>query len=149
MRDAEIQAAAFLEHAMKLVSGASKIRAVHERHRRNDGVKTFIAERSEVAVGREPIFDAERLLRLLFLCGLNKTGRKVDAGHARAAAGEQPRVVPLAAAGIEDLKPRQVRDECEKHRIVADFPKPVLPGTDLLGPKLGIVVPEPRDLGFM
>jgi len=111
-----------------------------------DRVEAGVREHREVGIRSANIRDAERLAPLFVLSQRDHPFREVDAGHARTAAGENPRVVAFAAAHVEHAPAAQVTDERQEGRIVEPLAGHVGAAANLLGPRSGVRVPVARDI---
>ena len=70
----------------------------------------------------------------------------VDPGHAGAALGKQPRVVPFPAANVEAGQALDIRKHLEEGRGVQAVAIMVVAGAHQLRPCLGILVPVAANL---
>jgi hypothetical protein len=85
MQHAEPQAATGPQHAVSGARRRGKVRAIHQRHGRDRGIKARVRKAVEPRERGHLIGDAERLLGLARTRRGDHRGRQVDARHPRAA----------------------------------------------------------------
>jgi hypothetical protein len=87
------------------------------------------------------IFDAQRRFPLA-LAGIGQeVSRDVHGRHHRAAAGQQARVMPLAAADVQAAKSADFRQNLQELRRVETVARPVIAGAAQDRPRFGVGVP--------
>ena len=80
-------------------------------------IEAPIRERRQILRVTLHVRDPSRIGDFVLACVTQHLPRYVDAGHGRAEAGEQPRILPLAACEREYVTPRNVSDELRKNGI--------------------------------